>query len=166
MRHDTVSRAEASIDKAVLNLAQFAFDLLSAGVRVEQPQRQFFSERPTGPLEPFRSFPTIAKYLHGESVDAVNPGKTIGSRWAQARRKDVFALHGPLRNTEDVKQKRPIHRQKPRDLVEPSCRKALSDRANRLTCGRRDAHIPVRHLSIIIRQMSPRHKICRHQSGL
>src|SRR5690348_11817840 len=100
MRHDTVSRAEASIDKAVLNLAQFAFDLLSAGVRIEQPQRQFFSERPTGPLEPFRGFPTIAEYLQGESVDPVNTGQTIGSRRAQARRKDVFPLHSPLRNTQ------------------------------------------------------------------
>jgi hypothetical protein len=138
----------------VLDLAQLAFHLLSAGIGIEQREWQFFPKGSTWPLEPFSGFSAIAENLGGQSVDSADASKAIRDRRAKARRKDVLALQRPLGNSKDVKQKRPIHRQQSHYLVELPCGKALSDGANLLTCGWRNAWILVRHLSIIIRQMS------------
>ena len=61
----------------MLDLTQFAFDLLRAGVCIEQPQWQFLAERSTRPLEPFSGFTAIAEYVDGESVDSADASKTI-----------------------------------------------------------------------------------------
>jgi len=61
----------------VLDLAKFAFDLLSAGVGIEKLQWRFVAKSPTWPLEPFRSLSAIAEYLDGEIIDSVDASKAI-----------------------------------------------------------------------------------------
>jgi hypothetical protein len=84
--NNAISRAAPSIDKAVLDLTQFAFD----------------TQRPTWPLEPLSSFFPVAEYVDSEGVDPVNASKTIGSCRAKTRRTEVFALQCSLGNAQNV----------------------------------------------------------------
>jgi hypothetical protein len=138
----------------VLDLAQLAFDLLGSGVCVEQSEGQFISERAARALEPLSGPRAIAEYLDGQSIDSVNTSKAIGGCRAKASRKNVFALQSPFGNPEDLEQKGSINSQESRDLVQLSSGEALSDGTDCLTCDRREVCSPMRHLSIIIRQMS------------
>jgi hypothetical protein len=68
----------------------------------------------------------------------------------------MLPLQCPSGNAQDVKQKRSIHCQKSRYFFQPSCRKTLSDRTNRLACSLGNSGILLRHMSTIMRQMSAR----------
>lgn len=74
MQRGRASTSAASVDKAVLDLAQLALHLLCAGVGVKQPEGQLRTQRPAGAFQPIRSFRTISEDLDGGSVDAFNAG--------------------------------------------------------------------------------------------
>ena len=95
----------------MLDLSQLAFDLLGAGIGIEQREWQFFAQGSTWPLEPFSGSSAIAENLDGQSVDSADASKAIRDCRAKARRKYVFALQRPLGNSKDVKQKHSINRQ-------------------------------------------------------
>lgn len=152
-RLGTTSRAVASINKTVLDLAQFAFDLLRTAVGVQQCKRQFLSKRPAWPFQPISRFLPITEHLGCEIVNSIDAGETVRSRRAEASGSDMFPLQRPLRNTKNAEQNRTINPQEPAYRVQLFRRKALANCANGAYRGRRIDRFP-RHLSIIIRQMS------------